>query len=101
MKKYEIMLILNPDISDTDIEVEVNKIKDSIVKLKGKVIQFGVWQRRKLAYPINKFQEGLYLQGEFKMPESIVKGLSEDWQLDSKILRFLILKKEREGDSDA
>ncbi|MDP8216355.1 MAG: 30S ribosomal protein S6 [Candidatus Kaelpia imicola] len=97
MKKYEIMLILNPDMSDTDIDSQMSKIKDSVVKLKGKVVQFDIWQRRQLAYPIEKFQEGVYLLGEFEMPEEIVKGISGEWQLDSNILRFLIFKKEKEG----
>ncbi len=100
MKRYEVMLILNPDMSDSDIESQISKIKDSVIKLKGKVAEFGVWQRRRLAYPINKFKEGVYLLGDFQMPEDIVKGVSEEWQLDSKILRFLISKKEKEKEKE-
>ncbi len=90
------MFILNPDMNDTDIEAQISKIKDSVVKLKGKVVQFGVWQRRQLAYSINKFQEGVYLLGYFEIPEDTVNTVSKEWQLDSKILRFLISKRDKE-----
>ncbi|MDP8253792.1 MAG: 30S ribosomal protein S6 [Candidatus Kaelpia aquatica] len=96
MKKYEIMLILNPDMSETDVDSQISKIKDSVAKLKGKVVQLDIWQRRRLAYSIEKFQEGIYLLGNFEMPEEIVKVLSGDWKLNPNILRSMILKKEKE-----
>jgi len=90
------MLILNPDMSDADISSQISKIKDSVAKLQGKVNQLDIWQRRQLAYPIKKFQEGVYLLGKFEMPEDIVKNISGEWQLNANILRFLILDKEKE-----
>lgn len=94
MKAYEMMFILRPDLNDKDVNPEMEKIKNSILKHNGESREFKIWQRRKLAYPINKCQEGIYLLGYFKLPQKATYELSKEWRLNPNILRFLILKRE-------
>ncbi|MDD5613555.1 MAG: 30S ribosomal protein S6 [Candidatus Omnitrophica bacterium] len=94
MKKYEIMFILRPDMSEAEAISEMDEIKAKITKKNGKVLAFNIWQRRQLAYPMKKFQEGIYVLGDFEMPESASIDLAGEWKLDANILRFLIVKKE-------
>ncbi len=95
MKRYEIMFILNPDLNESEINSEMEKIKNSVSKRDGRADEFSVWGRRQLAYPVKKFQEGIYLLGYFELSETVPQELSGEWKLSANILRFLILKKEK------
>ena len=95
MRRYEVMFIVKPDLDDSGLQEQMDKIKKSVSKHKGEVEELNFWQKRELAYPINKIKEGIYLLGYFKLPEQGPKELSREWRLDSNILRFLILKKEK------
>jgi small subunit ribosomal protein S6 len=93
MREYEIMFILRPDLKEEEVETELKKIRDSVEKNKGQTKELNIWQRRKLAYPINKFEDGLYLLGYFDLPEEAPAELSREWRLNTNILRFLIMRK--------
>ena len=95
MKRYEIMFILKPELSESKIDSEVEKIKNAVAKRNGRVDELNIWGRRQLAYPVKKFQEGVYLLGYFELAEKTPQELSKEWKLSSDILRFLILKKEK------
>jgi len=95
MKRYEIMFILNPDLNESEINSEMEKIKNSVAKRDGKTNELNIWGRRQLAYPVKKFQEGVYLLGYFDLSEKVPQELSEEWKLSANILRFLVLKKEK------
>ena len=60
-RKYDIGFIINPEAT----EEEVKKIVDSVVKIiekaDGKVEKIDEWGRRKLEYPIEKHNEGIYI----------------------------------------
>ena len=95
MKRYEIMFILNPDLNESEINSEIEKIKDSVTKRNGETNELNIWGRRQLAYPIRKFQEGVYFLGYFNLSEETPQELSGEWKLSANILRFLVLKKEK------
>jgi len=95
MKKYEIMFIVSPDLNESEINSEMEKIKNSVTKKDGRVEELNIWGRRQLAYPIKKFHEGVYLLGYFELSSKIPQELSREWELSANILRFLILKKEK------
>jgi small subunit ribosomal protein S6 len=90
---YEIMFLLKPDIKEEELNAEIEKIKESVKKLKGETIELSLWAKRKLAYPIKKYGKGIYYLGTFKLSESAPQSLSKDWKLDENILRTLIIRK--------
>ena len=94
MKNYEIMFILKPDLDEDGLRAEMDAIKESVSKKRGKTEELNIWQKRQLAYKIKKFKEGIYILGLFKLSSDSPRLLSKDWRLNSNILRFLILKKE-------
>jgi small subunit ribosomal protein S6 len=95
MRRYEVMFIVKPDLDDSGLQEQMEKIKKTVSKYKGETEELNLWQKRELAYPINKIKEGIYLLGYFKLPEQAPQELSREWRLDGNILRFLILKKEK------
>ncbi|MCX7926761.1 MAG: 30S ribosomal protein S6 [Candidatus Omnitrophica bacterium] len=92
MNKYEAMIILDAGLSDNERSQLINFIQETITKNEGKVIDSNLWsERRQLAYPIKKKQEGVYYLIHFNVNPHAVARIRNTLKLNESILRFLIL----------
>ena len=87
---YEILVIASPDETDEGIDAIIGGMRQQLAASSGDVIDINRWGRRKLAYPIRKHTEGVYLlihvagpaalPGEFrnytKIRESILREMA-------------------------
>ena len=60
MRHYEVMIILDPNQDERTVTPSLDKFLEAIRKDGGKVEKVDVWGKRRLAYPINKKEEGIY-----------------------------------------
>lgn len=90
--KYELMVIINPDMSDTDMEKELNDLRKQLKELKGEIYHEDLWNIRDLAYSIKKHDRGYYAVFYFTGDPLKVKELDKNLFLNQKILRHLIVK---------
>jgi small subunit ribosomal protein S6 len=96
MKKYEAMFILKPDLKEDEVNSVGKQINESIIKSKGEVSLSEIWSnKRKLAYPIKKYNEGIYYRVNFSIQPTEIDGLKQIFRLNENILRVLILKLEK------
>jgi ribosomal protein S6 len=61
MTPYEMMVILRPDLSEDLVQQEVTKYQEFLAQYNTEELTIKVWGKRRLAYPIGKFQDGIYL----------------------------------------
>ena len=93
MNKYEAMLIIKPDLSDEDKKVLFKQIEDAVTKNGGQVAQAAIWaERRKLYFPIKKFQEGVYYLLAFNAPAQAIKEMRSTYRINENILRVLFTR---------
>ena len=93
MNKYEAMLIIKPDLSDEDKKILFKQIDDAITKNSGQISQSAIWaERRKLYFPINKFQEGVYYLVVFTALSQAIKEVRNIYKLNENILRVLFTR---------
>ena len=59
---YETMYILRPDIPEEEVESHVTKYRDMLVEAGAEVLDNQMRGKRRLAYPIDKHKEGIYVQ---------------------------------------
>ena len=59
---YETMYILRPDIPEEEVESHLTKYRDMLVETGAEVLDSQMRGKRRLAYPINKHKEGIYVQ---------------------------------------
>lgn len=91
--KYELMVILVPDMSQDETAKELEKIRKEIKKLNGEIYHEDLWDVRDLAYVIKKQDKGYYAIFYFTLEDG--KGLAEmekDLRLNHKLIRHLIVK---------
>lgn len=87
------MFIIKSDLSEEEKKTLFNQINDTIIKNNGVVIKASVWQdKRKLCYPIKKYQEGLYYLMNFNLTPLVITKIKSVYKLNENILRFLITK---------
>lgn len=60
MRTYELMFISSPNTIEEDINKLTSQIEHAVTDRGGKVTKVDPWGRRKLAYRIEKFDEGIY-----------------------------------------
>ncbi|MEK6567489.1 MAG: 30S ribosomal protein S6 [Candidatus Omnitrophota bacterium] len=91
INNYEAMFILQPNLSETQGKEAFAQLDEAIIKNEGQIVTSGIWsEKRKLGYPIRKFQEGLYYLITFKAKSSAILKLRQIYKLNENILRILI-----------
>ena len=60
MRTYEVMFISAPQTAEDDLGKLTTNLEQIITDRGGKITKVDTWGRRKLAYRIQKFDEGIY-----------------------------------------
>ena len=92
MNHYETVFILNPVLSDVQIEETVKKFEDFLIKNDAKMVSKENWGLKKLAYPIQHKKSGFYHLFEFTVPGEVIAPYEQEFRRDERIMRFLTVK---------
>ena len=93
MTKYEVTFIINPTLEDEKKDATIETVKD-IIAADGVVGKVDVWGMRKLAYPIQKLEEGYYVVVEFEGNTTLPKELDRRLRILDSIMRHIIVNQE-------
>lgn len=88
-RQYETTFIVNAGLDDPQIDTVIEKVKDFIVKQGGEILDVNKWGRKRLAYPIQKKNNGFYVVIEFKAAPDAIAKLERFYFLEDNILRYL------------
>ena len=86
---YETMYILRPDIPEEELESHVKKYSDLVVQSEAEVLDSQMRGKRRLAYPIAKHKEGVYVQLSHKGNGQQVAVLEKAMRLSEDVIRYL------------
>lgn len=92
MNHYETVFILNPVLSETQIEETVKKFEDFLITNGAKMVSKEDWGLKKLAYPIQHKKSGFYHLFEFQAPGEAIGPYELEFRRDERIMRFLTIK---------
>ena len=93
MNEYELIVIIHPDLDDEAIEQALGRIDGWIKDGGGKVESTDVWGKKRMAYQIQKQNEGIYYLLHVSMqPESIAE-LERNLTLLEPVMRHMIVAK--------
>lgn len=89
-KQYELICILEPRLEEADLNNFKKELEKLLIDNNGQLIHFMEPQKRNLAYPINKQNQGIYIISHIGLnPENVTKFLQE-LKSNKQILRHLI-----------
>ena len=92
MRRYELMVILDPDLEERTVGPSLDKYLNVIRKDGGSVESVDVWGRRRMAYEIDKKSEGIYAVIDLTAEPATVKELDRQLTLNESILRTKVIR---------
>lgn len=90
--KYEIMTILDPTLTEKELEKTQSEIKDSLAEHGFEIVSEDIWGVRDLAYKIKSFTKGFYTVQLFTGEPAGMPGLKSDLRIQNGLVRHLIIK---------
>lgn len=87
-RNYELILILKPDMANDAAEVIVNRAKETFAK--GGEVSVEDWGKCRMAYPIKKYQDGLFYFFKATTKPNVTKEIKAYFAVTEDILRFTL-----------
>jgi small subunit ribosomal protein S6 len=93
MTQYETAFLISPNLEEEETEKVIIQMAKIISEKKGKMINEDRWGKRRLAYPIKKFEEAFYVFFHYEGDPEIPLELERRFKQTEEILRYLTMKK--------
>jgi small subunit ribosomal protein S6 len=91
---YECTFICSPDLDVTKVDEIISKATKIVETSKGSIKNLQQLGKKKLAYNINKFREGIYVYMELEGNGSMLQPLENFFKVNDGVIRFLTVKVE-------
>ncbi|MDO5080002.1 30S ribosomal protein S6 [Buchananella hordeovulneris] len=92
MRKYELMLILDPEVDERTVAPSLDKLLAVVKTDGGTVDNIDIWGKRHLAYEIKKKSEGIYVVVNMTTTPAQAKELDRQLGLNEAVLRTKLLR---------
>jgi small subunit ribosomal protein S6 len=91
MRTYETVIIVKPQLSDTEVAQFVTNVKELVTKNGGEVTSEEKLGRRKFTHEVNHVRDGFYLYLKFKAQPTFIKVWEETMKLNEQVLRSMVM----------
>ena len=95
MRRYELMLVLRPDVADDRAQAVIDRTTRQISAGGGQIVKVAPWGRRRLAYQIDRYREGSYHIILFESPGEAIVEMERGLLITEEVLRHLVVRQER------
>jgi small subunit ribosomal protein S6 len=90
MRNYEVAYIADPDLDEAAQAALDERVAGWITTAGGSTIQVDRWGKRRMAYPIKKRFDGVYVFVKAQLPSRGTLDIEREMRLQESILRFMI-----------
>jgi small subunit ribosomal protein S6 len=94
VRQYETGFILSPSLSEEETEQFINQMAEIVAQKKGRMIKQDIWGKRRLSYPIKKFQEGFYVFFQYEGEGDVSQELERRFKQTDAVIRFMTVKRD-------
>ena len=93
MRRYEVVIVFAPTLTDDEVEQSTEGFKKAAEEKGAQIAGLDQWGKRKLAYPIKKHTEGIYVILTLEEPAAEAVGeLERRFRVSESIIRFLTVR---------
>ena len=92
MRRYELMVILDPDLEERTIAPSLDQFLTVVTKDGGTVEKVDIWGRRRLSFEIDKRVEGIYAVVDLQAQPATVSELDRQLNLNESVLRTKVIR---------
>ena len=94
MRQYETGFVLSPTLSEEETAQFVQQMAEIVAQKKGQMVKQDVWGKRRLAFPIKRFQEGVYVFFTYDGPGDVSVELERRFKQTDAVIRFMTVVKD-------
>lgn len=102
-RDYELAFILNPEVNEEQTQAILGRVNQVVANYGGRIVKVNQWGRRRLAYPIERHRDGLYVFIDMILTPETVSELDRTLRVSEEVLRHMmkrrdpkVVQKERE-----
>ena len=89
-RDYELGIVINPEVGDEQARAIVERVAQIITNNRGQVVRVNAWGRRRMAYPIQRFRDGLYFFYDLILDPSTIAEIERNIRVNEDIIRHLM-----------
>ena len=101
MRRYETIVIVDPDLSDEGRGPVFDRIKDIIPQQGGALIDIEDWGSKRLAYEIKKKQRGFYSRVDYCGTGAVVDEMERFFRIDDRVMKYMTIVLDENADPEA
>ena len=92
MAKYEMLYLLNNDLTEEAREAEIAKYEGIVTSMGGAVVSTDKWGAKKTAYPIKFKNEAYFVLMTFEAEADVLKEIERIATIDADLYRRMVTK---------
>ncbi len=92
MRIYEELFIVDPKATEEQIDGVIGQIEEFVREAGGTIDKVDKWGIRKLAYRINKREEGYYVLVQFSAGAETIRELERRLRVEELVLKYLTVR---------
>ena len=96
-RTYEIMFIVRPDLDEAEIDKYIETFSGYITEGKGTITSVEKMGRRRLAYTVQKFNDGFYILFIVESPASLIAELERRLRVADNVIKFITVRMDEEN----
>ena len=95
-RTYELMFIVRPDMADEDLDKLISNLETTVTSASGSIKSVDRMGKRRLAYVVRKFREGVYILMTIEGAGSVVHELERRLRVTEPVIKFLTVRIDEE-----
>lgn len=95
-RTYELMFIVRPDMSEEDQDKLISNLESAVSSSGGRVVNMEKMGKRRLAYTVQKFNDGIYVLLTFEGSGGLVHELERRLRVSEPVIKFLSVRIDQE-----
>ncbi|MBA2284834.1 MAG: 30S ribosomal protein S6 [Ktedonobacteraceae bacterium] len=93
-RDYELAFILNPEVSEEQTRAILDRINQIVATYGGQVVKVNQWGRRRLAYPIERNRDGIYVFIDMILATRTIPELERTLKVSEEVLRHMLKRRD-------
>jgi small subunit ribosomal protein S6 len=92
VRDYELMVVLDPNLDDAAVEAVTQRVATLVTQRGGSVENVESWGRRRLAYPIARHRDAIYMLSRLSIAPEVAAEIERMLKLTETVIRYLLVR---------
>jgi small subunit ribosomal protein S6 len=94
-RNYEVMFIVRPDMVEEDLNKLISTLESSVTSASG-TAKSEVWGKRRLAYKVGRFNDGIFVLMLIDAAGAVVHEVERRLRVTEQVIKFLTVRTDEE-----